>query len=161
MYRAQHDVAKFYQFRSRDAKLSFGVTPTQCYALFELAESRRLAMTELAHAVGLEASSMTRAVDDLVARRLVRRVEDPADRRRCLIEMTRTGHAMHKRIFRSCIQQEHDILSRVKPSSREDVVSAMEMLAECLQAQMSLCQCGVTESCEDTTSHLTVTCPHV
>ena len=68
---------------------------------------------------------------------------------------------MHKRIFRSCIQQEHDILSRVKPSSREDVVSAMEMLAECLQAQMSLCQCGVTESCEDTTSHLTVTCPHV
>lgn len=137
LYRAQHKMAKFYQFRNRDTTLCHDVTPTQCYTLFELAETPRLTMTELARAVGLEASSMTRAVDDLVARGYVRRRDDPDDRRRCLIELTKAGRATHQRIFESCVHQERDILAQIPPSSREDVIRAMELLAECLETQSS------------------------
>jgi DNA-binding MarR family transcriptional regulator len=48
---------------------------------------------ELAARCGLDASTISRAVSTLVARGLVRRSADPADRRACILTMTEAGRA--------------------------------------------------------------------
>lgn len=51
----------------------------------------QMAAGDLAGAVGLSISAMTTLLDRLERRGFVRRVADPADRRRVLVEMTETG----------------------------------------------------------------------
>ena len=132
-YDAQRRVAMYYQFRDRDTLLEQGITPTQCYALYELKINDKMAMSELAESVGLESSSMTRAVDDMVQRKLVRRLEDPSDRRLRLIQMTKTGSNLLEKIYSKCLQRDYEILVQVDPKSREEVIRAMELLADSLR----------------------------
>jgi DNA-binding MarR family transcriptional regulator len=52
----------------------------------------QLAATELAEAVMLTSGAMTNRIDRLEQKGLVRRLHDPADRRRVLVALTREGH---------------------------------------------------------------------
>ncbi|MFG2821319.1 MarR family winged helix-turn-helix transcriptional regulator [Kitasatospora sp. NPDC048365] len=63
-----------------------GQNPTDVYALNVLALSGPLAASVLAGRIGLSQSATTRLVDRLERAGRVRRVPDPADRRRVLVE---------------------------------------------------------------------------
>src|SRR5207245_9724894 len=58
---------------------------------------KRLSMTELANAVLLSKSGLTRLVDRIEEAGLVQRVSAPGDRRSLLIVLTRSGERMLKR----------------------------------------------------------------
>lgn len=72
-----------------------GLSMTQCKALLELgglgeaAEPRQV--SELAETFGVSVPSMSRAVDALVKKKLVTRVEDPDDRRVRRVAITEKG----------------------------------------------------------------------
>ncbi|THV30950.1 MarR family transcriptional regulator [Glycomyces paridis] len=60
--------------------------PTDLYAVGTLVFHGRMTSGELAAKTGLTTGATTRLIDRLEARGLVRRVPDPADRRRVLVE---------------------------------------------------------------------------
>jgi DNA-binding MarR family transcriptional regulator len=72
-----------------------GLSMTQCKALLQLGglgeESRPAQVSDLAETFGGSMPSASRAVDALVRKGLVTRVEDPKDRRVRRVEITRKG----------------------------------------------------------------------
>src|ERR1700752_1743183 len=54
---------------------------------------------DLAAAVGIEGPTLTRHLDALERQGLVRRRQDPSDRRAVVVELTPAGHAAHARLL--------------------------------------------------------------
>jgi MarR family transcriptional regulator for hemolysin len=74
------------------ALLPLGMTVAQAYVLAVLDIVRRpLPVTELARVMLQESPSVTRLVDRMSARGLVKRLDDPTDRRRSLVAATDRG----------------------------------------------------------------------
>ncbi|TCO43690.1 DNA-binding MarR family transcriptional regulator [Kribbella antiqua] len=68
-----------------------GLTLWQYAALAELTDVGPSAQHALAAGLGIDASDMVRLMDELIAKRLVTRERDPADRRRYRISLTMKG----------------------------------------------------------------------
>jgi MarR family transcriptional regulator, 2-MHQ and catechol-resistance regulon repressor len=97
LYRALSELARRYQFRNRDEVCCYGLTVSQCYALQTLA-SQPLTSGGLSDALGLDISSTTRLVDQLVRKKLVLRKRSSEDARVKNIEITDAGHRLIARI---------------------------------------------------------------
>lgn len=78
---------------TREAGDELAMTATQRLALSAIADTGPVRLQELADQIGTTAPTASRAVEALVAARLVRRVEDPRDRRAVQIDVTREGRA--------------------------------------------------------------------
>ncbi len=74
---------------------NIGVTAAQGYTLLSLPEKGDLSMNGLSEAMGLANSTMTRMVDQLVQKDLVRRQADQADRRVVRVGLTNQGREVH------------------------------------------------------------------
>ena len=81
LHRALTDFVRQYQFRNRNEICCYGITVSQCYLLDALATRGPLSMQELADHLRLKISTVTRLVDGLVKKKLVRRQKDSGDRR--------------------------------------------------------------------------------
>ena len=84
---------------SRELEAECGLPLTWYDVLLQLAEAGRggLRMSELADAVLLSRSGLTRLVDRLVAAGLVERRPDPADRRATTVVLTPAGRRRQRR----------------------------------------------------------------
>jgi MarR family transcriptional regulator for hemolysin len=71
-----------------------GVSPQQFWLLVGLRERRAASQTELAERLHVDAPTASRVLAALVRRRLVRVEQDPADRRRARVHLTRTGEEL-------------------------------------------------------------------
>jgi len=71
-----------------------GITSTQGSILFMIGSGRCQLAAELARHFGIDASAVTRLVDRLEKRKLLRRVRSSEDRRAVLLELTAEGYEM-------------------------------------------------------------------
>lgn len=71
-----------------------GITLSQCHILTQIGWSSTLSLQELADALGVDKSTMSRNVDNLVAAELVDRTIDRSNRRVLRITLTAKGHAL-------------------------------------------------------------------
>ncbi|HEY7160987.1 MAG TPA: MarR family transcriptional regulator [Acidobacteriota bacterium] len=97
LYRALSELARRYQFRNRDEVCCYGLTVSQCYALQSLVR-QPFTSGRLSEALGLDISSTTRLVDQLVRKKLVLRKRSAEDGRVKNIEITEAGHKLVTRI---------------------------------------------------------------
>lgn len=98
IYRALSDLARRYQFRSKEEVCCYGLTVSQCYALQELHDSGKMPSSDLALRLSLDLSSTTRLVDQLVRKKLANRTKKPEDARIREIEITEAGSRLISRI---------------------------------------------------------------
>ncbi len=73
-----------------------GLTLWEYAALAELTDQGAVAQNVLAGALGIDTSDMVRLMDDLIAKELVARDRDPADRRRYRIGLTAKGRRSNR-----------------------------------------------------------------
>jgi DNA-binding MarR family transcriptional regulator len=104
------------------------MTVSGCYLLEALSEKGPLAMRELAEHLFLKISTVTRLVDGLVKKRLVRRKRDPVDRRIVRVEMTEAGLRVHGKITEDLLSREEELLASLSEDVRGGVVDALSML---------------------------------
>ncbi|MGZ4902820.1 MAG: MarR family winged helix-turn-helix transcriptional regulator [Halobacteriota archaeon] len=83
---------------------------------------------EVAHHMGLTPSTTSRLVDGLIARGLMARIDNPADRRRLQLTVTDRGATILKASSQGTVEYLADMLSRVDADNREIVDKAMEVL---------------------------------
>lgn len=88
------------RFNARLHEAGFGITGEQWAVLVHLWERDARPQHELAAILDKDKTTITRLVDDLEAQELVRRVEDPADRRRRLVTLTPRAHQMEAGVKR-------------------------------------------------------------
>lgn len=81
--------------------------------------------SDLAAAVGIEGPTLTRHLDALERQSLVRRRQDPADRRAVVVELTPEGHAAHARLRDVVIAFDRRLRSGLSP---EQVDTLRELL---------------------------------
>ena len=83
-----------------------GLSMTQCKAILEIGGLGEAlpscGLNDLAEQLGASTPSMSRAVDDLVKKRLVTRIEDPDDRRARRIEADRRRAGAGRRHWSPC-----------------------------------------------------------
>ncbi|KAA3654564.1 MAG: MarR family transcriptional regulator [Chloroflexi bacterium] len=96
------------------------VTMSQYMTLRALKQQNgRSTMTELADAAFHVTATVTGIIDRLEERELVRRVPDPADRRRMNVELTDTGNTLLDEISRNSLFNINTFMDKLPPSDRE------------------------------------------
>ena len=89
--------------------------------------SASMRQNELAQLLGLETSGVVRLLDSLETRGLLRRVEDPSDRRAKLLELTDDGLALGARADRIARELRQELLAEVAP---EELSQTLKLLSK-------------------------------
>lgn len=130
LHQVVSELVKKYQFRDRNEICCHGVSVSQCYALEAIGERGRMTMGELAGQLHLTVSTMTRIVDQLVAKALVHRDADAHDRRLCWVELTPAGRTLLGQIQGEILATEKEILRKIKPAERTALLAALRELCK-------------------------------
>jgi DNA-binding MarR family transcriptional regulator len=106
------------------AGLADRISLGQFRALVVLTEAGTLRSTELAEQLGVVASSVTRMCDRLVADGLVRRSENPRNRREVLLSATRPGRRLVDQALNRRRELIGQVLDDIDPAERASLVAA-------------------------------------
>ena len=111
-----------------------GLSLTQCKAILEIgglgAVLPSCQLKELAEKLGTSTPAMSRAVDDLVKKHLVTRVEDPDDRRARQIELTAKGREVVDRIVTVRLKGVTAFAASLSATQRRKLDAAVEALMD-------------------------------
>lgn len=103
--------------------------PRHVAALLQVADGRRLSVTELADRLRVSLATASQLVTDLSELGLVHRVEDPADRRRTLVEVADVHRPMVDAVLDWRLRPVQRALGRLSPEERTAVLTGLERLA--------------------------------
>lgn len=109
---------------------SCSVTLAQCLVLLEIDEYEPLTMGELAAKLRLDHSTLSRTVDGLVRKKLLRRSEDEHDRRKVLIRLTGAGRSLCGEIHAGNDEYCRQVFARIRASDRSAVIRHFEILVQ-------------------------------
>ena len=110
----------------------FGVTPSQAHLFYELREGKATP-TEIARAMGVEPSSVSRLLGTMEKRELVRREIDGADRTRINVTLSDDGEALAEQIDFHAGAIEGAVRRALTPSELKQLDEWMERIARELQ----------------------------
>lgn len=133
IYRSLSELARRYQFRSRDEVCCYGLTVSQCYALEMLYEKEKMTSSELSSELGLDLSSTTRVVDELVRKKLVERQRSIEDARVREVAITPSGARMVAKIITDMMRVIDVALEPFPEEARRALPRMLHSLAEALQ----------------------------
>ena len=112
------------------------VTLAQCLVLLEIEEHGRPTMGQLASEIRLDNSTLSRTVDGLAGRGLVKRLRDDRDRRAVWIQLTTAGKAVCRSIHQDNDACWRRVFQRIAPSKRGTVIRNFEILVQaCLDCE--------------------------
>nr|WP_042190756.1 MarR family transcriptional regulator [Kibdelosporangium sp. MJ126-NF4]CEL19565.1 Transcriptional regulator, MarR family [Kibdelosporangium sp. MJ126-NF4]CTQ94635.1 Transcriptional regulator, MarR family [Kibdelosporangium sp. MJ126-NF4] len=105
-------------FHSRIAE-QMGVSATD-YKCLDIAMrvDEPLTAGQIAKMSGLSTGAVTGVIDRLEKHGFVRRVRDPHDRRKVLVEVTKTDESKYHHLFRGAMESMQGVLSQFSPEER-------------------------------------------
>lgn len=109
--------------------VELGLTMAQAKILYLVHSAGTLRMSELASRLGVTISTTSAQVDRLAALGLLRRSEDPADRRHVLLATTDAGTDQLERMRELNVEQLHRLVARLGDDDLETVAAAIGILA--------------------------------
>jgi DNA-binding MarR family transcriptional regulator len=112
-----------------------GVTSAQCHILLEIEARGSSSIGELAEALELDPSTMSRTADALVRAGFVTRADDPANRRRQLLDLTGTGRAKADYINAVCDEYYAAVLAEAERNRRNSLAEDVACLAAAIHAK--------------------------
>lgn len=120
---------------SRDVETQFGLTGPQLWALSELGRSAPLALKDLAARMHLTPSTGVGVIDRLLAKGLVTREQDPADRRRVRLSLSPERKALLATAPRPAQGQLIDGLNQRGPQRLQALAESLDRLVELTDAK--------------------------
>ena len=113
-----------------------GVTLAQCHVLLEIEAREISSLGELAQALGLDKSTLSRTVDAVVNIGLVDRVFDPRDRRSVRLSLTSQGQTTCDRINEGNDGLFNRVFERIEPAGQQTVLKSFHELVAAMEAEM-------------------------
>lgn len=110
-----------------------GTTIAQCHAIVEIGRGSQISLNELAELLGLDKSTMSRTINNLVEEGLVIREIHPEDRRYITIELTDKGKGVFKTIEKSMELYYQSIFKTIPEDKREQVLESLQLLTEAVK----------------------------
>lgn len=106
------------------------VTIGQCNALLEIGFNENLSLIELSELLDLESSTMSRTVNSLVNKGLVKRDIDPDDRRYVAISLTDDGYKTYISIEESINLYFEEVYQAIPENKYHQIVESFEILLD-------------------------------
>jgi DNA-binding MarR family transcriptional regulator len=104
------------------------LTVAEFKLLRSIGDNEKVAAGELARRLGLSSSRLTRIIDGLVAKKIVKKSVGGDDRRVVDIQLTPEGGQIHNQLKLMYITVHQDIINLLPNDAGESVVHAMEKL---------------------------------
>ncbi|MFQ6039144.1 MAG: MarR family winged helix-turn-helix transcriptional regulator, partial [Candidatus Aminicenantales bacterium] len=110
----------------------FGVTLAQCHILVEVGSHREMSIVRLARELGTDSSSLSRTVDGMVQRGLLRRERNPSDRRYLRLSLTEQGKRLFASIEAYANAYVQRLFAHIPPDKQARVIESVGLLAEAM-----------------------------
>jgi DNA-binding MarR family transcriptional regulator len=123
------ELGRLYQFHDRDCICCYDVSVTQCRALELLAEHGPMTLNDLAAALYLDKSTVSRVVDALERKEYARRQAHPQDGRAVRVQLSRRGRALVERIQDDLALRHASLLAEFPPEVRSAAIRLLAQLA--------------------------------
>lgn len=129
-----------------------GLTPRQASVLRILADREGARLMDLAAAAEITPSAMTRLIEKLEARHLVRRVRGgQSDGRAAMVEITVEGRRVRGRIDEMVDDRSRAVMTAIPATQRAEVLAALQLLNNALEAAGC---CGPNYACDSSNGTL-------
>ncbi|MGQ0831957.1 MAG: MarR family winged helix-turn-helix transcriptional regulator [Microthrixaceae bacterium] len=112
------------------------ISVTEAHALGELHDRGPLTQRQLAAALGLQKSTISRLVDQLEGRDLARRSPNPDDGRSVLVALTDNGTIRAGRLARGRRELFGDLIERLSVADRRTVIDGLTRLEEAARGRL-------------------------
>jgi len=113
-----------------------GLPPSQIHVLVSLTKNPSMNMTELARALNVSVQQISKVVDELVKKGLVRRTLSETNRRMVFVELTEKGEAISQHQIKQRAQMIDDFFSDLTPEQKRTVLEALTIFREYIQKKM-------------------------
>jgi DNA-binding MarR family transcriptional regulator len=137
LYEALSDLIRVYQFRDRDRICCHDISVTQCYALESLARRGPLTLNELAAELYLDKSTVSRVVNTIERKKLLRRRPHKQDRRAVQLEITSAGRRLQEVIRADIEERERRLIADFDPAARKALIDLVGRLAQAAKERVS------------------------
>ena len=106
----------------------FGLPDAEIRCLLLFGEERYLTAKGIAQKLNVVKSRVTKIVDGLIRKTLLKKIPDPEDSRVVLLCLTPDGHAKLKEVTRFMLDLHAQVLGLIRPDQRSTLLSNLEML---------------------------------
>jgi DNA-binding MarR family transcriptional regulator len=100
----------------------------QCHAIVEIGRASSLSLNDLAEILGLDKSTMSRTLNNLVNNHLAERATHPEDRRYITIKLTEQGMKAFREIEESMNAYFNHVYQSIPEPKREQVYESLQIL---------------------------------
>lgn len=107
-----------------------GTTVSQCHAIVEIGRANEISLNELAELLGLDKSTMSRTINNLVDSKLVIRESHPEDRRYVTIKLTDEGQKVFSTIEGSMEHYYKSIFLSIPEEKRGQVLESLQLIID-------------------------------
>ncbi|MDF2590039.1 MAG: transcriptional regulator [Anaerocolumna sp.] len=107
-----------------------GVTIAQCHAIVEIGRAGQISLVELADILGLDKSTMSRTINNLVEANLAIREIDSENRRYIVIQLTEKGDDIFTNIENSMHDYYSNIFTKIPDNKRQQVLESLQILTK-------------------------------
>lgn len=111
-----------------------GVSLTQCHAIVEIGRKEKISLVDLASLLGLDKSTLSRTINNLVESDLVIRDLDKENRRYVSIQLTEEGSSVFRNIEESMDKYYKSIFESIPENKRSQVIESLQLLKEAVES---------------------------
>jgi DNA-binding MarR family transcriptional regulator len=137
--RLLYNLIRNYEACNRACVSQLGVTTSQAYTLLALPPRQSLTMNELSDTMGLAGSTMTRMVDQLVAKELAHREQDEQDRRLVRVALTPGGEEVRSTLRHLLDTFFGQALDRIPAKEHASILRSLERLNRAIAEGITAC----------------------
>ncbi len=110
-----------------------GVTLTQCHAIVEIGRNEKISLVDLAEMLGVDKSTISRTVNNLVEADMVVRDLDAENRRYVIIQLTENGKNIFQNIEQSMESYYKSIFGSIPEGKRSQVLEGLQLLTDAVR----------------------------
>ncbi len=138
------ELVKNNEMCDRECVAQYGVTASQGYTILSIPEKDTLRMNELSRIMGVDNSTMTRMVDQLIEKTLVYRKPDEKDRRLVRVGLTEKGQELRMDLEKELKNFYKMALGEISEEERLGIVHSLEQLNQAYVEAFKVCgaSCG-------------------
>ncbi|MDP2891527.1 MAG: MarR family transcriptional regulator [Bacillota bacterium] len=122
-----------------NGKSCCGITLSQCHSLVEIGRAGAISLVDLATEMGLDKSTLSRTVENLVQKGYAIRETDARNRRYVVIKLTEEGNSLFKGIEKGMDDYFDKIYQLIPEGKRAQVLESMQLMLEAV-TKFECCQ---------------------
>jgi DNA-binding MarR family transcriptional regulator len=129
VFRLQRKMAFFDEIQSSCCGVSFA----QCHAMAAIRKAGKISLNDLAASIGLDKSTVSRTVDNLVNNKMALRDPVPADRRSVTIRLTAKGSRAIREVEAGLSRCFASLYDSIDESKRAQMMESLRNLLEAIE----------------------------